>query len=122
MNVLGPAAAVLLLAAPAPEAPKVSSTFAGHHPHWVRRPNGTDFTNNYPSAALRSGLSGHATMECSVKPDGNLETCKVTEETPPGHGFGDATLHLMSKFRMGDGAGIAAGAKVVIPIAWKVGG
>jgi protein TonB len=122
MNVLAPAAVLLLLllAAPAPDAPQVTSAFAGHHPHWVRRPNGTDLANNYPYSALQRGINGHATMECSIKADGTLDLCHVIEEAPAGQGFGDATLRLKSKFRMADDDGIAPGAKIVIPIGWNV--
>lgn len=121
MNILAPTILVLLLAGDPQSATPLTATMAGHHPSWVRRPSGTDLANLYPRGALERGISGHAVIECTVNADGMLDVCHVVSEDPPGQGFGDATLRLKSKFKMHDDAGIAPGAKIMIPVSWSVG-
>ena len=120
MNVLFPAVLTLLIAAEPQSVPMVSASQPSHHPHWVKRPDGADYTRAYPYSALTRGTPGHSEMQCSVKSDGTLEQCKVTSETPPGMGFGDAELKLARRFQMADPEGIMPGAKVMIPVSWKV--
>ncbi|HEY3815402.1 MAG TPA: energy transducer TonB [Caulobacteraceae bacterium] len=94
-----------------------------NNPDWIRRPNGEDFVTYYPPTALEAGAGGHTAMECLVESDGSLSNCRIISETPTDMGFGAATLRLASRFRMRpqtvDGQSVR-GARVVIPIAWKV--
>ncbi len=46
----------------------------------------------YPADALKARISGHATALCTVEASGDLGDCTVTEETPPGYGFGAKVL------------------------------
>jgi periplasmic protein TonB len=114
-----------VIAPPTPEAPKPKPPSVITNPDWVRRPNGTDLANFYPPQALEAGTEGHSSMECTVKADGTLMDCHVVSESPAGKGFGSAEVRLASRFKMRpqtvDGAPVA-GAKVVIPISWKVTG
>jgi hypothetical protein len=48
----------------------------------------------YPERALKTGVSGFAVIRCDAKPDDQLDDCAVDEESPPGFGFGEATLRL----------------------------
>jgi hypothetical protein len=120
MNVLFPAVLALLFAAEPQSVPVVSASQALHHPRWVRRPDGADYTRAYPYSALTRGTPGHSEMECGVKSDGMLGQCKVLSETPPGMGFGDAELQLARRFQIADPDGITPGVKVRIPVSWKV--
>jgi|HubBroStandDraft_1064217.scaffolds.fasta_scaffold20098_5 TonB family protein len=101
-----------------PPAPYVIS-----NPDWVRVPTGNDFATLYPKAAARQGISGHVTMACGVLASGVLTDCKVASETPPGWLFGDTALRLASLMKMRpltrDGVPVA-GAKVIIPISFRV--
>ena len=114
-----------VLAPPVQEAPKPKPPAVITDPQWLRKPNGADYTNFYPPQALEAGIGGHTQMECTVKADGTLENCHIIAETPAGKGFGAATLRLASRFKMRpqtvDGQPVA-GAKVVIPVGWNVGG
>ncbi|WP_293676361.1 energy transducer TonB [uncultured Phenylobacterium sp.] len=70
------------------------------NPSWARRPNGDDVARHYPKGALRKGLTGRAVLSCQVGADGLLHDCAVSEESPPGEGFGEAVLKLAADFRM----------------------
>lgn len=55
-------------------------------PVWVRRP-----APEYPDAALTADIPvARVLLECDVRADGTIPDCVVTEETPPGYGFGEA--------------------------------
>ena len=69
-------------------------------PRWERIPSGNDVSDSYPPVALRSGLSGRATIRCDVVHDGTLKACVVVEERPAGVNFGAAALALTPKFKM----------------------
>jgi protein TonB len=112
------------ITAPPPQAPAgAKPPHIITNPQWLKRPNGGDFSNLYPRKALRAGISGHTSMECVIKRDGTLTACRILSETPAEMGFGAAELRLAGQFKMRpqtlDGMPVS-GAKVVIPIAWKV--
>lgn len=101
-----------------PEAPIPRIT----NPDWAEKPSGDDLARDYPERAARKGLGGRATIVCKVKLDGRLSDCAVVSESPPGEGFGDATLKLAAKFRMTpqtrDGVPVD-GAVVRIPVVYS---
>jgi hypothetical protein len=69
-------------------------------PHWIRRPTGQEIGDVFPEAAARHGVSGRVVMLCQVLPTGHTGACKIEQETPPGWGFGLASLRLARSFLM----------------------
>jgi protein TonB len=71
------------------------------------------------------GKEGQATITCSVKANGTVENCNIDSESPEGMGFGNAAVRLSKLFKMkpqtSDGQPVE-GAKVSIPIAFKLAG
>jgi TonB family protein len=88
-------------------------------PDWARRPTYAESAEYYPKAAQDQGLEGRARIACAVTGDGSLQRCTVVEETPPGAGFGQASLSMAPLFRMRpltvDGRSVEGG-NVIIPI------
>eukprot|EP01030_Chromulinospumella_sphaerica_P012975 gene12975-12758_t len=76
----------------------------------------------YPLEAVRQDIEGKVVLSCTVQPDGTVANCQVVEETPAGHGFGQAALKMSSRFRMrpqtSDGHPVG-GAVVRIPIKFE---
>lgn len=89
------------------------------HPAWRRRPTPEQLARAYPEVALQRGISGSATLTCTITAGGTVTTCRVSEETPTGHGFGRAAERLSRHFVMNprtvDGTPVA-GAEVSIPL------
>ena len=50
----------------------------------------------YPRAALAAKLEGKASADCTVRENGQLDICWITDETPVGAGFGEATLSVIN--------------------------
>jgi protein TonB len=77
----------------------------------------------YPERAQRMGVSGHASITCTVNTNGTVSDCNVSSENPPDQEFGSAALKLSRLFKMRpltrDGAPVG-GAKVTIPIGFQV--
>ena len=69
-------------------------------PKWLSRPSAEEMSRYYPERAIDQGLTGQATLFCSVVASGKLADCRVIEETPAGARFGDAALKLAAFFRM----------------------
>jgi hypothetical protein len=69
------------------------------NPRWLQRPNGEDFGQFYPRAALSQGVIGHALLDCSVRLDRTV-ACEVIEEAPTGWGFGAAAISISNSFRL----------------------
>lgn len=66
------------------------------HPAWLARP-----APEYPVQAMRAGIEkGAVAMNCGVTVEGWLSDCRILSETPPGHGFADATLRSAQSVRM----------------------
>jgi TonB family protein len=88
------------------------------NPDWLRKPSGDDFANVYPVKALKAGRGGKATIACTVNTEGLLRDCKVTQEDPPGLGFGPAALVLSTAFLMKPPTmdGKPSEATIVVPI------
>lgn len=90
-------------------------------PDWLEKPSAEAVSEAYPRAAAEAGVAGRASVRCFVMVTGLLTNCRVVEETPKGHGFGEAALTLAERFRMRpllvDGKPEPGGA-VTIPIAF----
>jgi TonB family protein len=88
---------------------------------WLERPTAQSFDRYYPQGAMDRNLQGRIVLECLIAPDGRLR-CAVTEETPPGEGFGVAGLGVAQDFRIAPQMGGAptAGRRVRIPISFQL--
>lgn len=76
------------------------STFAsGQSVTWLATPRGSDLIDVYPLDTLNQGVSGSVLLACVFLADGTLGDCTIERETPPGLGFGAASLRLVEKFR-----------------------
>lgn len=104
---------------PTPPAPKVI-----RNPTWLSKPSPDQLGRLYPSRAIDRGITGGATLQCEVTLTGAVRNCSVVDESPKGHGFGDAALSSSRLFKMNprtvDGESVE-GARVRIPIAFNLG-
>lgn len=80
-----------------------TSALAQAKTDWARHPTGADFARYYPKTAADRSIPGRAILDCDVDAAGALEHCRVVEETPLDHGFGDAALKLSGLFKMKPG-------------------
>ncbi len=102
-----------------PVAPSVIS-----NPSWVRQPTARQLERAVPPRAIADGVSGRATLRCSVTASGAVTGCSVASESPQGYGFGRAAMGLAQHFEMRprtvDGAPVE-GARVSIPLVFNLG-
>ncbi len=102
-------------------APEPQTAPAILKPVWAALPNGDALAQYFPERAQRMSVSGRAAMRCLVGTTGALNVCDIVTESPPGFGFGAATLKLSHLFRLRDtdrdGVSVA-GRLIVIPIRW----
>jgi TonB family protein len=54
---------------------------------------------SYPPSAARNRLEGQAEVRLTIGPDGRVVEASVIEETPAGHGFGEAALEAVRQWR-----------------------
>lgn len=73
---------------------------AGWVPRWRKMPTREQVNGVYPKAAWDKGLSGGATLLCTLGVNGTVRDCEVIREAPPGQGFGQAVLMLSRHFRI----------------------
>ncbi|WP_296595611.1 energy transducer TonB [Phenylobacterium sp.] len=115
--------AVLLQASAGPDQPQAAPASEILGPKWLKRPTGEDINRLYPKDAYRRGISGRATISCSVTGEGTLTGCQVLEEAPLEEGFGDAALRMAPSFKMQaltpQGQTVAGGT-VKIPIRFHI--
>jgi len=92
------------------------------HPKWVTPHSGNDLADLYPERAQRMSQSGAAAVKCRVTIEGDLADCVIVSESPPGFGFGLATLRAASRWRMEPATrnGVPVEAVVTVPIRWKL--
>lgn len=65
-----------------------------------RVPNAAQIVEAVPRRALRAGVRGDVSLQCTVRADGLFEKCEVESEKPEGSGFGEAALKLVPFFRI----------------------
>ena len=90
-------------------------------PRLRAKPSAGDMADAYPRDALRAEIQGRVVIACHLTAEGRLTACTVAEETPPGLGFGAATLKIAPLFRWapiyGDGKSVEG--DVRIPVRWN---
>jgi protein TonB len=92
-------------------------------PNWLRRPSGEDVDRYYPDRAREREVEGRATISCTVTARGELRSCSVASETPPGNGFGQAALQMARLFRMSpqqENGQPVEGGSVRVPITFQL--
>lgn len=52
-----------------------------------------------PQRAVEAGVSGLGRIRCAIDADGSLRLCELLEESPPGYGFGQASLAVAGMAR-----------------------
>jgi protein TonB len=103
-------------------APERLPTTRVYNPIWISRPSTTELQRRYPAGAQRAGISGSATMDCVIAPDGALRHCAVVSETPVRQGFGQAALALAASYRAGATTSAGwptSGYRVRVPVEWR---
>ena len=106
-------------AANATAAPNASSGRAMviSNPQWSRPPIAT--VNDFPQRALDRNISGSATVECTATPSGRPAGCRVTSESHPDIGFGEAAIRIVQRGQLSprtiDGAAVNSKFTVRVP-------
>lgn len=90
-------------------------------PDWLKRPTPESLRAVFPRQAVKKGVDGRAVISCIITVQGALQDCFVTEESPPGLGFGGAALALTPQlmFKPARLNGVPVASTVSVPINWK---
>lgn len=116
------AAALLSGCAVVADAPAPDSVARWNPQTWVSNITPADVSANYPRAAFAAGIGGVVLVQCRVTQDGAFTDCAVVEETPPGHGFGEAALRMVPIMKLRtDGPAFRPGAVMRFPVTFQVG-
>jgi protein TonB len=89
---------------------------------WETEPTPLEFNLAYPREALAAGVSGNVRLLCTIQEDRRLE-CAVHDETPSEMGFGAAALRLSRRYVLSadnQNPSLAAGTRVILPVAFRV--
>lgn len=93
-------------------------------PQWAALPSGEDFMVGYPRAAADAGVrQARVVLTCTVGDGGQLTDCALTNEEPPGLGFGPAALALSNSFKVRPWTveGLpSVGGKIKVPIRYEL--
>jgi len=68
------------------------------HPIWIEAPSFEDVRRAYP--ARGQGIEGFVALRCNVLRTGRLARCEASKEQPEKHGFNQAALSLVPRFRI----------------------
>jgi TonB family protein len=75
-----------------------------------------------PAVAVNAPREGHALLRCTVTPQGKFSDCRVLKETPPGLGFGAASLRMSKLLTvtppLRDGLPVAG--VMTFPMTWRL--
>ena len=82
---------------PPPPRPKGACVIG--KPQWLAVPNAAEVESYDPNRAQRM-VTGSATLQCIVRPDGGLGACAVLDDNPAEFGFGDAALQIAALLRV----------------------
>lgn len=67
---------------------------------WAKVPGDRELMPYNPQRAQIEAVNGTVLLRCHVLRTKRVSKCRVTEESPPGYGFGDAALAASRDFRM----------------------
>ncbi len=97
------------------------SASAADGPQWLHAPDAEALAKAFPAVAQAMAVDGRAALSCDPGPDGRMQACKVTSESPPGLGFGQVALDASREFRIrAPSKGAVAGGTLTIPIRFQV--
>jgi TonB family protein len=89
-------------------------------PDWLRLPKPDELRNYMPVGAMHTG--GRVVLHCIVTDRGLMDSCKTSQETPPGNEIGSAALAMTSLFVMRpmtiDGLPVG-GSEINIPVKFE---